>query len=306
MRAWLIALAVCLVPAVSAASALSGKTWNHGSEDCVTNRDPAIEVFEAAPDTYILRQNKCVHFEAPFLYVLFGETTVLVLDTGASANPDLFPLYDTIQTFIAKRNNKDVKILVIHSHSHGDHTAADSQFLGRSRVTLVEPTAKAVREYFRFNDWPAGTATIDLGERVLEVIPAPGHQDEGIALYDSLTGWLMTGDNVYPGRLYVKDWNEYRSSIARLAEFSKAHNISAVLGAHIEISASGKLFSPGSTYQPDEAGLSLTADDLMKLNESLDQAGDRPKEITMAKFVVAPIGMVQRTLANVLKWLGVR
>jgi len=289
-----------------APSDLAAKIWNHGSKECTTNGDPPIEVHRFDDDTFILRQNKCVHFEAPFLYVLFGETMVLVLDTGATADPERFPLYDTLQALIAERNNKELTILVVHSHSHSDHTAADSQFRGRSGVILAEPTAEAVRAHFGFTDWPAGTATIDLGQRVVEVIPAPGHQDEGIALYDSRTGWLLAGDNAYPGRLYVKNWNEYRSSIARLLEFSKTHQVSAVLGGHVEMSASGTLFPPGSTFQPDEARLPLTVEDLTKLNASLGQAGERPREIAMANFTVTPIGIVQRTLASVLKWLGFR
>lgn len=48
------------------ADALTDKRWIHGSRDCAQNRDPPIEVFELDSDTYLLRQNKCVHFEAPF------------------------------------------------------------------------------------------------------------------------------------------------------------------------------------------------------------------------------------------------
>ena len=307
MRTWLIAFAMCALSAqVGASGVLAEKSWNHGSADCATNQDPAIEVFEFDSDTYILRQNKCVNFEAPFIYVLFGKHTVFIQDTGASADAGEFPLYDTVQSLIAQRHRHELKILVTHSHSHRDHRAADPQFRGKPGVTLIEPNAKDVREYFGFSAWPEGSATVDLGGRLLEVVPAPGHQDEGIAVYDSRTGWLLTGDNLYPGRLYVKNWNEYRSSMRRLVEFSKSHRISAVLGTHIEISSSGKLFEAGSTFQPDEADLALTAQDLSKLDQALQAAGNEPKEIVLAKFVVVPIGAFWRMLSNVLGWLGVR
>lgn len=305
MRAWLIALAICVLPTHGAAAALSAKVWNHGSKDCASNADPAIEVFAFDPDTYILRQNKCVHFEAPFIYVLFGEHTVFVQDTGATSEPDRFPLYDAIQNLIAQRGGQGLKILVTHSHSHGDHTAADSQFRGKAGVTLIEPNAEAVRGQFGFTNWPAGVATIDLGQRTLTVLPAPGHQDESVAVHDSQTGWLLTGDSAYPGRLYVKDWNDYRSSIARLAEFSKSHNVSAVMGTHIEMSASGTPFPVGSTFQPNEVPLPLTVADLATLNEKLREAGEEPTEIVTATFVVSPIGVVQRVLMTVLKWLDI-
>src|SRR5688500_6062478 len=93
-----IALAIAaLTCAPVDADTLSDKRWIHGSKDCAQNRDPPLEVFEFDADTYVLRQNKCVHFEAPFIYVLFGEHTVFIQDTGATAEPEQFPLYDTVQ-----------------------------------------------------------------------------------------------------------------------------------------------------------------------------------------------------------------
>jgi hydroxyacylglutathione hydrolase len=301
LRTWLIVLAALVSPVHGAASSgVAEKVWNHGSADCAKNRDPAIEVYQFDADTYILRQNKCVHFEAPFIYVLFGSHTVFVQDTGATADPARFPLHDTVRSLMAQRKPQELKILVTHSHGHADHKAADAQFRGRPGVTLVEANAKAVREHFGLQRWPEGSATVDLGDRVLEIIPAPGHQDEGLAVYDPRTGWLLTGDNLYPGRLSVKNWNEYRSSIGRLVEFSRSHRITAVLGTHIEISRSGKLFEPGSTFQPDEASLALTVEDLMQLDQALKAAGDEPKGIVTPRFVVVPIGPFARMLSNLL------
>jgi len=305
MRGWLIALAAVAAPIHGgAADGLGEKAWIHGSQDCATNRDPAIEVHRFDADTYVLRQNKCVHFEAPFIYVLFGKHTVFVQDTGATADPARFPLHDTVRRLMAERNQRDTALLVTHSHSHSDHRAADPQFRGQAGVTLVEPNAKAVRAYFGFSRWPEGSAMVDLGGRTLEVVPAPGHQDEGIAVYDPRTGWLLTGDNLYPGRLYVKNWNEYRSSMRRLAEFSKTRRISAVLGTHIEMSRSGKLFQAGSTFQPGEAPLALTAEDLLQLDRALQDAGDESRQIAMTRFVVVPIGAFWRVLDSILGWFA--
>jgi hydroxyacylglutathione hydrolase len=307
MRISLIILAVCISLAHGvAASNLGTHIWNPGSEDCAKSRPQAIEIFQADADSYVLRQNKCVHIEAPFIYVLFGEHTVFVQDTGATTDPNLFPLYDAVQSLIAKRTPRVKAILVTHSHSHSDHTAGDAQFRGKPGVTLVEPNTKAVREYFAFTKWPEGRAEIDLGGRALYITPIPGHQEESVAVYDSRTKWLLTGDTLYPGRLTVKEWREYRSSIERLVEFAKSHDVSAVLGTHVEMSRSGTLFAPGVTFQPDEAPLALTVEDLRRLNDRLGQARDEPQEIAMAKFVVSPIGALQRGLGSVLKFFGVR
>lgn len=270
------------------ADALTDKRWIHGSPDCTENRDPPIEVFEVDSDTYLLRQNKCVHFEAPFIYVLFGKHTVFIQDTGATADPAHFPLYDTIQQIIQRRGMGGMKMLVTHSHSHGDHKAADVQFRGKPGVTLVEPTSAGVREYFQFNDWPKGEAVIDLGVRKLIVQPAPGHQDEALIVYDLRTRWLLTGDSVYPGRLYVRDWPAFRASVHRMVQFAEAHPVSAVMGTHIELSPTGAQYPAGTTYQPDEASLPMTTQDLMKLDELLQQAGDSPKKIVTQRFVVQP------------------
>jgi len=307
VKSRLFAAALSVLPIqAGAANLLAEKAWNHGSADCANANNPAIEILEVDAASYILRQDKCVHVEAPFIYVLFGETSVFVQDTGATADPGRFPLYDTVQALIARRGGKQPRILVTHSHNHGDHTAADAQFRGKPGVTLIEPNAAAMRAYFGFSDWPAGQALIDLGGRTLTVIPTPGHQDDGIAIYDAQTDWLLTGDSLYPGRLTIKNWNEYRSSIARLAQFASANPISAVLGTHIEMSRTGQLYPPGSRFQPDEANLALTGEDLSILNASLQAAGTKPKEIVLARAVVAPIGATQRVLGGILKSLGVR
>jgi hydroxyacylglutathione hydrolase len=301
----LFVVSICAISLMAnAATPLSEKTWIHGSKDCATNRDPAIEVFEFDADTYVLRQNKCLNYEAPFIYVLFGEQIVFVQDTGATEEFDRFPLYDIIQSIVVKRGNKALKMLVTHSHGHGDHTAADSQFRGRPGVTLVEANDKAVREHFGFTNWPNGIAKVELGGRTLEVMPIPGHHDQSVAVYDPRTQWLLTGDTVYPGRLYVKDWNMYRASIAKLADYAKSHTVLAVMGTHIEMSSTGMPFPPGSNYQPGEAPLPLTVQDLTTLKSQLDQAGDEPIEIATPKFVVTPIGFLQRVISTVMGWFS--
>lgn len=288
---------------------LNQKTWNHGSENCEQNKDPAIEVFRFDSDTYILRQSKCLDFEAPFIYVLFGNQKVFVQDTGATAEADSFPLYDTLQQLIAERKEaggSEVReILVTHSHSHGDHTAADPQFAGKPGVTLVEPNAESVRQYFGFSDWPGGSASVDLGGRRLIVVPTPGHQAESIAVYDPRTRWLLTGDSFYPGRLYIWEWDDYKASIQRLVEFSRDNKVSAILGTHIEMSRTlGEDYPLGSSYQPDEARLALAVADLETLNETLKEMGERPERKTLDKFIVYPVGKFQKALGWLFKRLG--
>ena len=293
--------------AMALATTLGAKKWIHGSADCKSNADPTIEVFRYDQTSYILRQNKCHSFEAPFIYVLLGDEKVLVLDTGAIESPVEFPLYETVQSLINEHLVQDSKIdkelLVIHSHSHSDHYAGDSQFEGKPNVTLVEPTYAAVTRFFAFSDWPNGEASLDVGGRKLTIIPTPGHQEEAISVYDPQTKWLLTGDTFYPGYIYIKNWDEYKKSIARLVSFSDAHEISAVLGAHIEMSdRAGEHYPIGTTYQPNEASLTLRVENLVALNSALEDS-DRAKKIVSNKFVVVPMNAFQKTISNIARWI---
>jgi hypothetical protein len=57
----------------------------------VGNADPSFQVHALDARTYILRQNKCHNFEAPFLYLLFGEHRALLLDPGRSRCLEVIP-----------------------------------------------------------------------------------------------------------------------------------------------------------------------------------------------------------------------
>jgi hypothetical protein len=57
--------------------------------------DPHIQVHAYDEHTCILRQNMAVNHEAPFMFLLFGNSRALLLDTGATASPEYFPLRAT-------------------------------------------------------------------------------------------------------------------------------------------------------------------------------------------------------------------
>ena len=280
-------------------SSLQQKTWIHGSTDCESNNDPAIEVYRYTDSSFIFRQNKCLSFEAPFMYLLTGEKQALLLDSGATEGALEFPIYDTVKPLLdGQPGTPGKQLLVIHSHGHSDHYAGDSQFEGKPNVTVISPHEEAVRVYFNFANWPEGEAIIDLGGRTLSIMPAPGHQEEAIAVYDPETRWLLTGDTLYPGYVYVKNWDEYRNSIARLTAFSQSHQVDAILGTHIEMtSRPGEYYPIGTVYQPDEAPLNLRIENLFELQAEL-QKSKRSKKIVFDEFIVAPMNLLQRTLSN--------
>ncbi len=303
--------AALLVPAISIAAsggaALANHVWIHGSEDCSKSNDPAIETFKFDEDTYILRQSKCVDVEAPFIYVLFGSHTVLVQDTGATSETERFPLYDTVLGLISKRSSRRdnaLKVLVTHSHSHGDHKAGDGQFQGKPNVTVVAPNKQGFDGFLASLGTGKGKS-IDLGGRELTIFAIPGHQSESVAVYDPHTKWLLTGDTVYPGIISVLDWEEYLFSIDRLVLFAATHEVSAVLGSHIEMSqAPGVPYERGTVFQPNEASLVLSASTLNELKVNLDKTGGKRQEVASGSIVVRPVPWPVRMLIRFLKMAG--
>jgi glyoxylase-like metal-dependent hydrolase (beta-lactamase superfamily II) len=283
-------------------STIAKSDWIHGSENCETNKESVFDVYKHDASSFIIRQNKCLTFEAPFSYILVGKQTILVLDTGALSGSPEFSLYAELENIVGKEQFSIKKVLVVHSHSHSDHYEGDIYFNGRSNTKVIETSAKEVRSFFGFTDWPQGEKTIDLGERKITVIPTPGHQEEAISLYDHHTKWLMTGDTLYPGYIYVKDWQAYRNSIEMLTNFTNNNYVIAIMGAHIEKEKSPNRYFPvGTTYQPNEANLDLSVGSLQSLNKEL-KVTDEPREIIFNDFIIKPMSSFQKMLSNAARW----
>lgn len=149
--------------------------WIHGSAHCATNTDPPLQIHRYDADTFILRQNKCLNFEAPFLYLLFGEERALLQDTGATPSPAQFPVgavvREIIRGWLAERGRTSIPLVVAHSHSHGDHLAGDAQFAGQPNTTVVPPGLAAVKGFFGITIWPGQIATA-VCVRVADEVPA--------------------------------------------------------------------------------------------------------------------------------------
>src|SRR5262249_11218612 len=154
----------------------------------------------------------------------------LLEDTGAGKSDAAQIVSQLVAKWCALRGRASIPLIVAHSHAHGDHVAGDAGFKNLDNITMVPLTAEGTREFYRIDRWPEGTGQIDLGERVLDVIPIPGHDTLSIALYDRQTGVLLTGDSLYPGRLYVRDFPEFVRSTSRLVEFTRGKIVAHILG----------------------------------------------------------------------------
>src|ERR1700753_3369572 len=106
--------------------------WLTGGPNCLTV--PEWQVHEYNEDFYVLRESGCINAEKPFLYLIFGDDKALLEDTGVSERgtrrvmPTVSVIMDLMAKWAQRKKHAPVSLVVIHSHSHGDHTAADGQF----------------------------------------------------------------------------------------------------------------------------------------------------------------------------------
>ena len=188
-----------------------------------------------------------------------------------------------------RKNHAPVSLIVIHSHSHGDHTAADPQFQQMPDVQFVAAKPAEIQKAAGIATWPTDLGQIDLGNRIIDVIPIPGHDVASIALYDRVTGNLMTGDSLYPGRLYVGEAQipTYAASAQRMVDFVRLHPIAHVLGTHIEQGSQPYFDYPrGTTYQPKEHVLELSRAHVFELNEAFKKMNGKPINQVYPDFAV--------------------
>ncbi|MFJ5780385.1 MBL fold metallo-hydrolase [Streptomyces sp. NPDC093094] len=267
--------------------------WIHGSPSSKHNTDPDIQVHAYDEHTVILRQNMAIDYEAPFLFLLFGNTQAVLIDTGATASPEFFPLRQVVDELVdgwlARHPRQDYHLLVLHTHGHGDHIAGDSQFTDRPDTTVVDADLATAWKYFGFDEDPTATARVDLGGRTLECLATPGHHEAAVTFYDPWTGILLTGDTVYPGRLYIQNWSAFTRTIDRLIEFCRHRPVTHVLGCHIEMTTEPGVDYPiRTTHQPHEPPLQMTTRHLHEIRTALSEIGDQPRRLAYPLFIICP------------------
>jgi glyoxylase-like metal-dependent hydrolase (beta-lactamase superfamily II) len=238
--------------------------WNEGAEDCQKNPQPPLQVHPYNSQTFILRENPCATYEAPFMYLLLGSRRALLIDTGAVADPHAMPLAQTVQSLVQRAGLPARSLLVVHTHGHLDHRAGDGQFVALPGAEVVGTKLKDVTHRFQFNDWPNGVVQVELGSRTVDVIPTPGHYPSEVSYYDRSTGLFFSGDFLLPGRLLIADAAADLASARRVAQFIAPRPVSYVLGGHIELDRAGHTFL-GDHNHPNERPLQLTKQDLMDL-----------------------------------------
>jgi glyoxylase-like metal-dependent hydrolase (beta-lactamase superfamily II) len=238
--------------------------WIYGSNIAAQNRDPRIQAVQYNEDTYILRQNVCVHWEAPFTYLLFGNQGALLIDAGATPEAAYYPLRSTVDAIVTRwcqmRRKKTIPLTVVLTS--GEDIAQNqgrTQFAGRPNTTLAPTPLSAMKQFYRFTEsWPSGSARIDLGGRMIEVIPTPGTHKDGVTFYDPYTDFLYTGDLIFPGKINISNDKDYVASLARLKHWVETHPVKWLMGGHVEMQfVPGKVYPRFATYKPYERLLQM-------------------------------------------------
>jgi hydroxyacylglutathione hydrolase len=153
-----------------------------------------------------------LYYQQNFSYLIMGNERAVLFDAG--------PGYRDIRG--VAESLTDLPITFIPSHFHYDHVGNTVTF---DRLAVVDlPYLRRRAEDNRLeltwtehlgsfegvnaptlevDEWLAVNSTIDLGDRSLRVLYTPGHTEDSISLLDSSSGYIFSGDFIYPGPLYA-------------------------------------------------------------------------------------------------------
>ena len=249
---------LCAVPASLAAHTKAIPDWckalprpEYKSLQRVPISDPWFEVYKVAPGTFAIYEPH--QAEETISYLILGTKQAVLFDTGMG-----------IGSISKVTNQLTAKpVVVLNSHTHNDHVGGNWEFTyvfamdtdftrknarGSPADAQAEiasgqicgklpagfnPKTYATKQWKIFHFVHDGFK-VNLGARTVEIVAAPGHTPDSIALIDRANGLLFTGDTYYPAPIWLyrpeTDMDAYVASVKRLAAL--APQVKMVLGAH--------------------------------------------------------------------------
>ena len=151
------------------------------------------------------------YYQLNFNYLILGDSRAIIFDAGTGQR-DIRRVVESLT---------DLPITFIPSHLHYDHIGNEVVFEKTALIDLPHLRKRAtdnklpltrfehlgeVEGYslpeLKISEWLTPNETIDLGDRLLLVLYTPGHTQDSISLFDQETGYLFSGDFLYPGQLY--------------------------------------------------------------------------------------------------------
>ncbi len=145
------------------------------------------------------------------IFLLAGKEKALLIDTGMTG----------IDTEEHIRRHTALPFMLLNTHADRDHIAGNSRF---SEFYMHPSEAAFYRNVQNGNGKMIpvfGGDTIDLGDRVLEIIHLPGHTPGSITVLDRKNRCLIGGDPIQEdGDIYMfgahRDMQAYIASLRRL------------------------------------------------------------------------------------------
>ena len=152
------------------------------------------------------------YWQANYNYLIIGDKKAILFDSGPGVR-DIKPVVESLT---------DLPVTVVASHLHYDHVGNHNNFqtVAMLDVPYIRDNAKnnIVKSYFHqhlgfmegiqnpainVSEWWQPGQMIDIGNRLLKVVSAPGHTPGSLMLWDEANNVLFTGDYIYDGELYV-------------------------------------------------------------------------------------------------------
>ncbi len=203
-----------------------------------TNRDRASSTATTKTPT-----SSAYSLEA-FTYLLFGNTGAILIDTGATPEAAYYPLPHNCRRHHPPlvQHPPPKKHPAYPSSSPQAKTSLPEPGIAAvhrpSETTLAPTQLVEIKQFHKLASWPNGTSSIDLGGRVIDVIPTPGSHKDGITFYDRYNCFL-TGDLCSAGtfRSPTPD-RDYVLPPPRLRQWTGLIPVKWIMGGHIEVRCS--------------------------------------------------------------------
>lgn len=258
-----IATAACAPHAGDVGSAVSSARWCSALPRATNAAFATVDVgstwFDVRPvEPGVFAINQPQQFQEAIAYLIVGSRRALLFDTGVGMVP-IRPVVERLTL---------LPVTVINSHSHFDHVGGNAEFddvwsldtpftraneAGKPHAGLASEVAADAfcdapptgldTAAFHSRAWKVTKRihdgdSIDVGGRVLEILAAPGHTPDAVALLDRANGLLWTGDSYYRSTIWLfspeTDLDAYERTMTRLD--SLVPQLRRLLPAHNTVS----------------------------------------------------------------------
>tara|TARA_R100001377_G_scaffold65307_1_gene40703 strand:+ start:5933 stop:6778 length:846 start_codon:yes stop_codon:yes gene_type:complete len=200
-----------------------------------------FEVYQLNENTYAIYEP--YQWQEAISYLLLGSEKALLVDTLQGIG-DLKTVVDQLTS---------LPVIVVNTHSHFDHVSGNYQFdniYGVDNPFTLEnakghdhsvnagnmtadtfwknvPKDFSANTYenkpYKISKYLSDGEIIDIGDRPIEVVFAPGHSPDSLILIDKNNRMMMTGDSFYPAPLYVysatSSFRDYFNSVQTMRKY---------------------------------------------------------------------------------------